>query len=153
MASITVIILRFFDPADFFVAEGSFFFCKSVVRCGPSGLSMICNDSFITFRISSTLAAEGVEGVSSSVSVAFCFGAATFLFFGATAFGSGLNFLLFRISLSSFTILAACLPTTLTIFFFSALWRPCLIAHSLDIQNSGHPLPDSIFTLVGYRRL
>src|SRR5690242_3933736 len=29
IASITVIILRFFGPADFFVADGSFFFYKS----------------------------------------------------------------------------------------------------------------------------
>jgi hypothetical protein len=41
MASVTVIILRFFGTADFFVAEGSFFFYKSFVRCGPSGLSLI----------------------------------------------------------------------------------------------------------------
>jgi hypothetical protein len=87
MASVTVIILHFFSPTDFFVAEGSFFFCKSFVRCGPSGLSLIGKDSVITFRISSMLAAEGVEAVSSSVSVAFCYGATTFLFFGATAFG------------------------------------------------------------------
>jgi hypothetical protein len=101
IASITVIILHFFGPADFFAAEGSFSFCKSFVRCGPSGLSLIGKDSVITFRISSTSAAEGVEGVSSSISVAFCFGAVAFLFFGATAFGSGLSFLVFRISSSS----------------------------------------------------
>jgi hypothetical protein len=98
MASVTVIILHFFGPIDFFIAKGSFFFCKSFVRCDPSGLSFIGKDSVITFRISFTLAAEGVEGVSSSVSAAFCFGVATFLFFGATAFGSGLSFLYFRIS-------------------------------------------------------
>jgi hypothetical protein len=34
MASITVIILRLFGPADFFAAEGSPFLCKSFVRCG-----------------------------------------------------------------------------------------------------------------------
>jgi hypothetical protein len=117
MASVTVIILCFFGLADFFVAEGSFFFCKSFVRCGPSGLSLLGKDSVITFRISSTSAAEGVEGASSSLSVAFYFGVVAFLFFGATTFGSGLNFLFFRISSSSFTILAACLPTTLTILF------------------------------------
>jgi hypothetical protein len=86
MASITVIILRFFGPADFFVADGSFFFYKSFVRCGPSGLSLLGKDSVITFRDSSTSATEGVEAVSSSLSVAFCFGAVFFLFFGATAF-------------------------------------------------------------------
>jgi hypothetical protein len=66
MASIIVIILRLFGPADFLAAKGSSFFYKSFVRCGPSGLSLIGKDSVITFRISSTSAAEGVEGVSSS---------------------------------------------------------------------------------------
>ena len=70
IASITVIILHFFGPADFFTAEGSFF-CKSFVRCGPSGLSLIGKDSVITFRISSTSAAKGVEGVSSFILVVF----------------------------------------------------------------------------------
>jgi hypothetical protein len=98
MASITVMILRFFGLADFLPAEGSSFFCKSFIRCGPSGLSVIGKDSVITFKISSTSAAEGVEGVSSSISVVFGFGAATFLFFGAATFGSGLDFFLFRIS-------------------------------------------------------
>jgi hypothetical protein len=117
MASITVIILRLFGPADFFTAERSFFFYKSFVRCGPSGLSLIGKDLVITFRISSMSAAEGVEGVSSSISVIFGFGATTFLFFGAATFGSGLDFPLFKISSSSFTILAACLLRTLTILF------------------------------------
>jgi hypothetical protein len=117
MASITVIILRHFGPADFFAAEGSPFFYKSFVRCGPSGLSVIGKDSVITFKISSTSATEGVEGASSSVSVVFGFGAAAFLYFGAAIFGSGLDFLLFRISSSSFTILAACLLRTLIILF------------------------------------
>jgi hypothetical protein len=48
MASITVIILRLFGPVDFFAAEDSFF-CKSFVRCGPSGLSLIGKNSVITF--------------------------------------------------------------------------------------------------------
>jgi hypothetical protein len=145
IASITVIILRLFGSADFLAAEGSSFFCKSFIRCGPSGLSLIGKDSVITLRISSTSAAEGVVGVSSSISVVFYFGAAAFLFFGTATFGlgldflffgtdtfgsgldflffgvatfgSGLDFLLFGISLSSFTILAACLLRTLTILF------------------------------------
>jgi hypothetical protein len=117
MASITVIILRLFGPADFFAAEGSPFFYKSFIRCGPSGLSVICNDSVITFKISSTSAAECVEGAFSSVSVVLGFAATAFLFFGAAIFRSGLDFLLFRISSSSFTILAACLLKTLTVFF------------------------------------
>jgi hypothetical protein len=37
----------------------------------PSGLSLIGKDSVITFKISSTSAAEGVEGVSSSILVVF----------------------------------------------------------------------------------
>jgi hypothetical protein len=117
IASITVIILRLFYPADFLAIEGSFFFCKSFVRCGPSGLSLIGKDSVITFRISSTSAAVGVKGVSSSTSVVFGFGAVAFLFFGAATFGSGLDFHFFRVSSSSFTILAACLLRTLTILF------------------------------------
>jgi hypothetical protein len=117
MASITVIILRSFGPAVFFAAESSPFLCKSFVRCGPSGLSLIGNDSVITFKKISTSAAEGVEGASSSISVVFGFGAASFLFFGAATFGSGLDYLLFRISSSSFTILVACLLRTLTILF------------------------------------
>jgi hypothetical protein len=117
IVSITVIILRLFGPADFFAAEGSFFFYKSFVRCGPNVLSLIGKDSVITFRISSTSAAEGVEGVSSSISIVFGFRAAAFLFFGAATFGSELGFLFFRISSSSFTILAACLLRTQTILF------------------------------------
>jgi hypothetical protein len=62
----------------------------------PSGLSsLIGKDSVITFKISSTSAVEGVEGVSSSISVIFGFKAAAFLFFGAATFGSGLDFLFF----------------------------------------------------------
>jgi hypothetical protein len=96
IASITVIILRLFGPTDFFAAEGSFFFYKSFVRCGPSGLSLIGKDSVIIFRISSMSAVEGIEGVSSSISIVFGFGAAAFLFFGAATFDSGLDFLFFR---------------------------------------------------------
>jgi hypothetical protein len=54
---------------------------------------LIGKDLVITFRISSTSAAEGVEGVSSSILVVFGFGAAAFFFFGAATFGSGLDFL------------------------------------------------------------
>jgi hypothetical protein len=118
IACITVTILCFFDPTAFFVVEGSSFFYKSFVSCGPRGLSsLIGKDSVITFRISSTSAAEGVEGVSSSISVAFGSGAAVFLFFEIAIFGSGLDFLFFRASSSAFTILAACLLRTLTIIF------------------------------------
>jgi hypothetical protein len=39
IASIIVIILRLFGPADFLATEGSFFFCKSFVRCGPVNLA------------------------------------------------------------------------------------------------------------------
>jgi hypothetical protein len=48
--------------------------------------------SVITFRISSTLAAEGVAGVSSSQADVFGFGDAAFVFLGAATFGSGISF-------------------------------------------------------------
>jgi hypothetical protein len=55
MACITVIILWFLGPSAFFAADGSSFFCKSFVSCGPRGLSsLIGKDSVITFKISST---------------------------------------------------------------------------------------------------
>ena len=54
---------------------------------------MIGKDSVITFKISSTLAAEGVEGVSSSISATFGSRVAALLFFEVAAFGSGLVFL------------------------------------------------------------
>jgi hypothetical protein len=94
MACITVTILHFFGPTAFFAAEGSSFFCKSFVSCGPRGLSsLIGKDSVITFKISSTSATEGVEGVSSSISAAFGSGVAAFLFLEVATFGSGLDFL------------------------------------------------------------
>jgi hypothetical protein len=75
MASITVPILRFFCPTTFFVVEGLSFFCKSFVISSPRGLSsLIGRDSVINFRISTTSAAGGVEGVSSSTSVTFGLG-------------------------------------------------------------------------------
>jgi hypothetical protein len=39
MACITVTILHFFGPTAFFTAEGSSFFCKSFVSCGPEELA------------------------------------------------------------------------------------------------------------------
>ena len=82
MACITVIILHFLGPSAFFVTEGSSFFYKSFISCGPRGLSsLIGKDSVITFKISSTSAAEGVEGASSSISTIFSSGVAVFLFF------------------------------------------------------------------------
>jgi hypothetical protein len=147
MASITVIIRRLFGLADFLAAEGSSFFCKSFVRCGPSGLRLIGNDSVITFKIYSTSTTKGVEGVSSSISVVFGFGAATFLFFGAATFGSGLDFFLFRISSSSFTILAACLLRTLTTLFlflpFDTLVQS-LIIRIFEVQGIHHPIQPSL---------
>jgi hypothetical protein len=104
-------------------------------------------DSVITFQISSTTAAEGVEGASSSA--VFGFGAAAFLFFEAAIFGSGLNFLFFKISSSFFTNLAASLFRTLTtLFFFFALRPLCPTVHSQDTQNPAHLRPDSTFALV-----
>jgi hypothetical protein len=81
IASMTVIILHFFGSVGFSATEGSFFFCKSFISSGPSGLSLLGRDSVITFKISSASVAEGVEGISSSKS-AFGFGAVAFLFFG-----------------------------------------------------------------------
>ena len=101
MTSVTVMILCFFGLAAFFVFAGSFSFWKSFVRCGPSGLSLTGKDSVITFRISSTLVAEGVAAVSSSSSIAFCFGAEAFLFFETSVFGSGFSFFFFNCSSSS----------------------------------------------------
>jgi hypothetical protein len=72
IAYITLPILGFFSPSAFFVAECSSFFYKSFVSSGPRGLSsLIGRDSVITFKISATSAAGGVEGVSSSSSVTF----------------------------------------------------------------------------------
>jgi hypothetical protein len=116
IASITVIILRFFGSAGFSAAEGSFFFYKSFISSGPSGLSLLGRDSVITFKISSASLAEGVEGTSSYKS-AFGFGVGTFLFFDTATFGSGLDFFFFAKFSSSFIILAACLCIILTAFF------------------------------------
>jgi hypothetical protein len=57
---------------------------------------LIGKDSVITFKISSTSAAEGVEGVSSSISAVFGSGVAALLFFEIATFGSGLDFLFFQ---------------------------------------------------------
>jgi hypothetical protein len=117
IASSTVLILRFLCPSTFFVVKGSSFFCKSFVSSGPRGLSsLIGRDSVITFKFSATSAAGGVEGVSSSSSVTYGSGVLAFLFFKAATFGSGMDFLFFKIFSSSFTILAACLFRTLTFF-------------------------------------
>jgi hypothetical protein len=105
IASMTVIILRFFGSADFLAAEGSFFFYKSFISSGPSGLSLLGRDSVITFKISFASVAESVEGISSSKS-AFGFGAVAFLFFDTTTFGSGLDFFFFAKFSSSFIIMA-----------------------------------------------
>jgi hypothetical protein len=106
---------------------------------------LIGKDSVITFRISSTSAAEGVEGVSFSISVVFGLGAVAFLFFGAATFGSGLDFLLFRIYSSSFTILAACLLRTLTILFlpFGTLVQS-LIVRIFKVQGIHHLIHPSL---------
>jgi hypothetical protein len=53
-------------------------------------------DSVITFKIYSTSAAGGIEGISSSISVVFGSTAEAFLFFGTATFGSGLDFFLFQ---------------------------------------------------------
>jgi hypothetical protein len=86
IASMTVIILRLFGSAGFSATEGSFFFYKSFISPGPSGLSLLGRDLVITFKISSASVAEGVEGTSSKS--AFGFGAVAFLFFDTATFGS-----------------------------------------------------------------
>jgi hypothetical protein len=59
----------------------------------PRGLSsLIGKDSVITFKISSTSAAEGVEGASSFILAIFGSRVAAFLFFEVATFGSGLDF-------------------------------------------------------------
>jgi hypothetical protein len=70
IASKTVMILCLFS-VGFLIAAASSFFCKSFISCGPSGLSLRGKDSIITFKISSTSAAGGVEGISSSILVVF----------------------------------------------------------------------------------
>ena len=58
------IIRRFFCPPSLpSVAEGIFFFCKSLVSSNPRGLSNLNGgDSVITFKVSNTSAAEGDGG-------------------------------------------------------------------------------------------
>jgi hypothetical protein len=57
---------------------------------------LIGKDSVITFKNSSTSAAEGVEGVFPSISAAFGSGVAARLFFEVATFGSRLDFLFFQ---------------------------------------------------------
>jgi hypothetical protein len=78
---------------------------------------LIGKGSVITFRISSTSAAEGVAGASSSQAGIFGFGDEDFLFFGAAIFGSGLSFLFSEISLSFLANLVPSLSRTLAILF------------------------------------
>jgi hypothetical protein len=83
-------------PDHLFVAEGSSFFCKSFISSGPRGLSSLTGkDSVITFKISATSVAGGVEEVSPSTSVTFGSGVAAFLFFKLATFSSGVVFLFF----------------------------------------------------------
>jgi hypothetical protein len=80
---------------------------------------LIGKGSVITFRISSTSAAEGVAGASPSWPDVFGFGAVAFLFFEVAIFGSGLSFLFSEISLSFLANLVASLSRTLaTLFLF-----------------------------------
>jgi hypothetical protein len=67
MACITFTIHCFFCSFTFSsTAEGCPFFCKKFVSSDPIGLSSSKGgESVITFRISATSAAEGVEGASS----------------------------------------------------------------------------------------
>jgi hypothetical protein len=100
MACITLTILRFFCPSTFSIAaEGCSFFCKNFVSSGPRGLSSLMGrESLITFKISATSAAEGVEGASS---VSSTFGTAkdvvsSLCLLEGVAFGSGAVFTFFK---------------------------------------------------------
>jgi hypothetical protein len=64
-----------------------------------------------------TSAAEGVAGASYSWADVVGFGDATFLFFGAATFGSGLSLLFSEISLSFLANLVPSLSRTLAILF------------------------------------
>jgi hypothetical protein len=85
--------------------------------------------SVITFRISSTSAAEGVAGASSSRADVFGFGDAgfgdaAFLFLGAATFGSGLsffrNFFFLFSQFGAFFVQGASNPLSLRAFGISA---------------------------------
>jgi hypothetical protein len=87
--------------------------------------------------------AEGVAAVSSSISVAFCFGAASFLFFEASVFGSGLSFLFFQFffiifhQFSIFFIQDA--GNSLSLLSFGALVQS-LIVRILKVQSIHYPV-------------
>jgi hypothetical protein len=156
MTSTTGIILRFFGLAGLFVAEASLSFCKSFVSSGASGLSLVGKSSVITFRISSTSAAEGVVGASFSWADASGsrdtgFGDTAFLFFGSAAFGSGLSFLEISCSFLANSVLS--LSRALAILFFSNLRQLRQVVHNQDTQNSKHPAPNSVFVWGDCRRL
>jgi hypothetical protein len=112
-------------------------------------------ESVITFKISATSAAEGVEGASS---VSPTFGSAvevvsSLRFLEGVTFGSGTIFAFFEKFSSSFINRAACLFKMLTTCFLFTLSPLCQVFHSQGIRNSRRPLPGSIFVLAGYRRL
>jgi hypothetical protein len=85
----------FFRQYKTFFCRSCFVPLKNFVSFGATGLSLTGKGSVITFIISSTSAAEGVAGVSSSRTNVFGSGDAVFLFLAATTFGSGLNFSFF----------------------------------------------------------
>jgi hypothetical protein len=128
MACITLTILRFFCPSTFSIAaEGCSFFCKNFVSSGPRGLSSLMGrESLITFKISATSAAEGVEGASS---VSSTFGTAkdvvsSLCLLEGVAFGSGAVFTFFKKNSSSFISRAACLFRMLTTLFLFTPFGP-----------------------------
>jgi hypothetical protein len=67
MAYITLTIHRFFCPSAFsFAADGCSFFCKNFDSSDPRGFSSLMGrELVITFEISATSTAQGVEGASS----------------------------------------------------------------------------------------
>jgi hypothetical protein len=91
-------------------------------------------DLVITFRISATSTAQGVEGASSPVSSTFGSEEDTvssFRFLEIVAFGPGADFVFFKKNSSSFTNRAACLFRMLTIPFsfhpFGPFVKPLVI--------------------------
>jgi hypothetical protein len=110
----------FFRLCGTFCCRSFFALLKKLVSSGASRLSLTCKGSVITFRISSTSAAEGVAGASSSRADVFGFGDAGFgdaslLFFETATFGPGLSFL--EISFSFLANLVLSLSRALAILF------------------------------------
>jgi hypothetical protein len=126
MACITFTICCFFGSFTFsYVAEGCPFFCKNCVSSDPSGLNSLKDgESVISFRISATSVAEGIEGVSFSASSSEEGIMLSFHFLEIAIFGSSAVLGFFKAFSSSFTNRAACLFRMMTILFLFILLAP-----------------------------